>query len=172
MPHRVKFRTSQRLKGEVIVHTLGSTSAGWSHWRPVMSEVLPSGLAIPIHNGFRCEALACSLAHPPADIMVWVCAAEPANRVDGAAEAGAAVWRACYSQAWPAAEGDPELLLAEVKTENNAQDIGPQNLWNALCLKLCPSRRMFIPGGLFCGLREQHVVGELHRMQGTAQGSS
>ncbi|KAK3247348.1 hypothetical protein CYMTET_43149 [Cymbomonas tetramitiformis] len=64
------------------------------------------------------------------------------------------------------------LLLLQVKTENNAQDIGPQNLWNALCLKLCPSRRMFIPGGLFCGLREQHVVGELHRMQGTAQGSS
>ncbi|KAK3247350.1 hypothetical protein CYMTET_43151 [Cymbomonas tetramitiformis] len=131
MPHRVKFRTSQRLKGEVIVHTLGSTSAGWSHWRPVMSEVLPSGLAIPIHNGFRCEALACSLAHPPADIMVWVCAAEPANRVDGAAEAGAAVWRACYSQAWPAAEGDPELLLAESAAveadHNNAAS------WNTAC---------------------------------------
>ncbi|KAK3247570.1 hypothetical protein CYMTET_42933, partial [Cymbomonas tetramitiformis] len=165
MPHLVKFRTSQRIKGEVVVHSLGKAISAWPHWKPVMSEVLPSGLAIPIHCGYRCEALACSLAHPPADIMVWVTASEAAPGVDAEVGRSRAVWRACYSQAWPAVLQDAELLLAEVMAESNPQDVGPQNLWNALSLKLCPSRRMFIPGGLFCGLREEHVVAELHRMQ-------
>eukprot|EP00854_Cymbomonas_tetramitiformis_P008659 gene8659-10276_t len=108
----------EEAEGEVVVHSLGKAISAWPHWKPVMSEVLPSGLAIPIHCGYRCEALACSLAHPPADIMVWVTASEAAPGVDAEVGRSRAVWRACYSQAWPAVLQDAELLLAEMPDMN------------------------------------------------------
>ena len=49
-------------------------------------------------------------------------------------------------------------------TTNDGDGIGPQALWNHVCLRLFPGRRIFVPGGLFCGLREAHVVGELRRL--------
>jgi hypothetical protein len=42
-----------------------------------------------------------------------------------------------------------------------------QALWNTLCTEVIHKdrrQRTFVPGGLFCGLREDHVVRELHRL--------
>lgn len=55
-------------------------------------------------------------------------------------------------------------LLAHVVAEPNPYDIGPQALWNELCLRLSPMKRVIVPGGLLCGLREKHLLDELVRL--------
>lgn len=54
--------------------------------------------------------------------------------------------------------------LAEVECAVSGGDIGPQALWNEVCQCLAPGRRMFVPGGLFSGLREHNVSAELQRL--------
>lgn len=54
--------------------------------------------------------------------------------------------------------------LAEVECAVSGGDIGPQALWNEVCQCLAPGRRVFVPGGLFSGLREHNVSAELQRL--------
>jgi hypothetical protein len=52
----------------------------------------------------------------------------------------------------------------EVECAVASDDLGPQALWNDVCQQLAPGRRLFVPGGLFSGLREPNVATELQRL--------
>ena len=39
-----------------------------------------------------------------------------------------------------------------------------QALWNEVGLRLSPKKRVFVPAGLFTGLREEHTLKELARL--------
>jgi hypothetical protein len=57
-----------------------------------------------------------------------------------------------------------EVYLEYVFTHPLVVFVMLQTLWNQVCVRISENRRMFVPGGLFCGLREEHVVRELHRL--------
>ena len=174
-PHFIKFRTTQRLKGEVVVHSFGSPQSTWSMWEPVSTERVHSpgdpgaSTGVPINLGFRCESICNMLQGPDSEskLMVWVATAmedQDDTNAEAAAGVGTPVWYACLSKDYPRALQEPKLLLAKVAATNDGDGIGPQTLWNHVCLQLFPGRRIFVPGGLFCGLREEHVVLELRRL--------
>jgi len=167
---------------EVVVHALGTPVPGWL-WdeRKALAALAATGrrpasakrpgsarrvglhapdTAVPITDGYRVEARACTLGGvvPPVDIMVWVTAAAG----DGGVE-----WSACRSEHWP--HPTPSQLLARTEGGGGgggvgAGDLGPQALWTDVGLALSPAKRPVVPAGLLCGLREEHNVRELLRL--------
>jgi hypothetical protein len=161
----LRGNATEEQAAEVVVHAWGTPVRGWL-WderralggkRPASAKrpgsarkAAAADAAVPIMNGYRVEALGCTLGGvvPPVDLMVWVTAAA----------GGAAEWRCCESQHWP--HPHASLLLACVLSV----DVGPQALWTDVGLKLSPARRATVPAGLLCGLREPHAVRELLRL--------
>jgi hypothetical protein len=168
---------------EVVVHSLGTPVPGWL-WdeRKALAALAAAGrrpgsaakrpgsarrvglhlpdTAVPITDGYRAEARACTLGGvvSPVDVMVWATVA---------AGGGGVVWCACRSEHWP--HPTPSQLLARTESGGGgggvgAGDLGPQALWTDVGLALSPAKRPVVPAGLLCGLREEHNMRELLRL--------
>ncbi|KAK3236317.1 hypothetical protein CYMTET_53536 [Cymbomonas tetramitiformis] len=156
LPHTVNFAAG-RLRGKVVIHDMGTPVSGW-RWMPEMTAEKVTPLGVPINLGYRCEL--CKFSFPgtkPLNIMIWV--------EEGAGnDEGMLVWMACKACHFPLQVASSSHLLARAAVAPSGDDLGPQSLWNQLCIQIVPNRPIFVPGGLFTGIREPNVIQELQRV--------